>query len=87
MTLRVTSSIRVKLTNSTMIESEKSKYPVFKREISLPARTRDEYGGSHVGTRMSDEKIRPDANDPNPSPAIVAKNVPLYVREYMEGIL
>ena len=87
MTLRVTSSIRVKLTNSTMMESENSKYPFFKREISLLARTRDEYEGSQVGTRMSDEKIRPDANVPNPSPAILAKNVSLFVSEYMEGIL
>jgi hypothetical protein len=69
------------------MDSEKSKYPFFNREISLSARTRDEYGGSQVGTRILEEKIRPDAYNPNPLPDIVAKNVLLYVREDVEGIL
>jgi hypothetical protein len=64
----------VKLTSSTTIERENSKYPFCKDEMSFSARNTDVLGGTQTGIRLSDEKMRPDANEPNPFPVIVAEN-------------
>ena len=87
MTLIVKSSNRVKLTSSTTIERENSKNPFRKDEISFSARLIDVAGGTQIGIRLSDEKTRPVANEPNPFPVIVADNPKWNTSEDTDGIL
>ncbi len=55
--------------------------------MSFSARITDVPGGTQIGIRVSDEKMRPVANVPNPFPVIVAENPSWNTSEDMDGML